>query len=240
MMNKYLVIVLFLPLMVVAQQADTQNEGLLVSRADGSTAVGVRTGVNYSKTLLRDFDLSRAYYYMSRGMKEESLPIWTISGGVTIQQQLSTHWFLSADVLFQRKGFRIEIDIISNNDDYGSFLFNYFSLPVMINLESGGRISAYAGAGVYVSYLSSMHSVSPYSSESYHIVEETKVFEKMDFGLAAQAGLIIPVEACFKIELQGAYSYGLLSALNPEKDFYRNTRQYHRSLMISLGYLWLF
>ncbi len=67
---------------------------------------------------------------MSPGMKEESLPIWTLSGGVTIQQQLSTHWFLSADVLFQRKGFRIEIDIISNNDDYGSFLFNYFSLPV--------------------------------------------------------------------------------------------------------------
>ncbi len=254
---KHVMIMLLLPMMLSGQQADRQKDSVLLSRMPGSTSVGVRTGVNFSKTSLRDFDLERTHGYDMPGMQEEALPIWSLSGGVSVHQQLTTNWFLSADILFERKGFRLELDIPeTNNDDYGSFLFNYFSLPVMINVNSGGDISAYAGVGVYTSYLLAMYSQYPLyhfdygdypwadDPEVYYRgdfkYEETAFFERFDFGLAAQAGVVIPLEECFEMDFQAAYSYGLLSALDPKKDFYRNTKHYHRTLMISLGFRFLF
>lgn len=258
---KNFIILLFLPLILSGQQPYNQQEGLLLLREPGSTAVGVRTGVSYSKSLLKNHDLFTDLFYdfpyLGRMNEEEILPVQSFSFGIFIHQQLSSRWFLSADALYKTSGFRVELDMPqTKNDDYGDFFFNYISLPLLFNLKVGEHVSAYAGVGGYVSYLLNVYIVKPYYTYDHDLdagwpytpevtyigdfrVDETEGFEKLDLGLSAQAGVIIPIEDCLEIDLQIVCSHSLMSALRPEKHIFRKTRYFHRTLLITLGFRWM-
>lgn len=238
-------------------QANSCRRDMLLSGASGSTAVGFRTGVSFSRTWLRDYDLKEKFSRFVTEIDKHNHHLWNFTLGLSFRHQLSANWFLSSDFLYITKGHQFQfIDIVYDDptgfssflyDDYMTFCYNYLKLPVYASAQKRWKnIFAYAGAGAYVSYLTEMNRINsihrytpflwPQNKDGVVVLDELNAYKRVDFGLGAQAGIIVPIEDCLEIDLQMAFSHGLLSVVDPEKNDNCQARFFHRSLIISFGF----
>lgn len=185
--------------------------------------VGLNFGVNFSETIRKDGVYAFETDYIHR-----------FSYGLSFQYRLSPSWFLSSGVQYESKGFRFGPDMIN----YTSY--NFISMPLMINIQSKGNVSVYAGLGGYAAYLLDIITVSltnysnfPLQIQGKFFHRNTDRFEAIDLGLAAQTGVRVPLNKCTMLDFQIAYSHGFVSAS-------KHAEFLQRSLLANLSFKYRF
>lgn len=222
MKNIWFVVILFLPLMLSGQDADEQGERGNKALVNRPGAIGFGAGISFSKTLRKGLVPADSY-----------LPGYSYE--MSFQYQFSPHWFLSSGVHHESKGHRTRFP--------SHRCYNYLSIPLMINIQSGGRhVSGYAGAGGYGAYLLKMYSTTirknsenpSHPRENFKLQRDrTDAYERIDLGLAAQTGVKLTLNECAMLDLQVRFTHGLISSLAHAKIL-------HRSLFISLSFQYRF
>ena len=235
--------VIIIPGLIFAR-ADTLSEGITLDRFPNSSRIAISGGVNVSRTLLKNVDF-----------EYPELAIARFSGGITFDQQFSPQWFLSTGLLYEQKGYKREYYRMNNEGKPTGdplktrVVLNYFTLPLLINLQTTGKVRYYFGAGIYTSLLAEAYALEPHFDADITVPPwkwETTGFAKrdmsrnftaMDFGVSLQTGLHTVVYDPFVAGFRVAFSHGLLSVTAREQGL-GDIQYVNRSLLItaSLGY----
>lgn len=231
MKSIYLIILFLLPAIAGAKEDNKEN-----TEAPGKSrinAVGLRPGITFSNILP-----SEDNPWDPRYLQEYAV-------GITFQRQLSPRWFLSSGLFVKTKGHRVKHSITcfieAGYNPYFKYSARYFSMPLLINIQYTPNVSVYAGAGVYGAYLYEAYSLLPALFGDCSHVDEiaylkqdyTDYHERWDFGVAAQAGVTLPLNECTSLDLQVMLSQGVVSIVE-----YGNV--YRRSLLSSLSFQYQF
>ncbi len=243
MKKAILLLSIMIPGLVFAQ-SDTLLDGISLTRLPNSSRIGLKAGVNASRTLLKKVDF-----------EYPELAIASFSGGITFDQQFSSRWFLSTGLLYEQKGYKREYYRMNNEGKPTGdplktrMVLNYFTLPLLINLQTTGKVRYYFGAGIYTSLLAEAYALEPHFDADITVPPwkwETTGFAKrdmsrnftaMDFGVSLQTGLHTVVYDPFVAGFRVAFSHGLLSVTAREQGL-GDIQYVNRSLLItaSLGY----
>ncbi len=229
-----LAIIFCLPLLSGGQNTGSPENKNTDNHVTRPVAVGLSSGIAFSKTL-RKWD--------ENNMEEFTEHLRRFSYGLTFQYRLSPRWFLSTGVIYESKGCRHKsVGLIdSSNDDVQStgISYNYLTMPLMANIQTAGRVSVYAGAGGYGGYVLDM-TIGPFPAGLHNpqqygdlLDADEEGLERVDLGLAAQTGVILPLNECATLDFQIRFTHGLTSA-STDLEFLQ------RSLLSSISFQYRF
>jgi hypothetical protein len=151
--------------------------------------IGIEAGPGF--TYLRGNEFSNDY---------NKIAIGGYSFGFTFQYNFSKVLSFKSNIDYEKKG---AIDHIPATDDNGTQIgtltfhenFNYFAIPLLLQLCKGNNIKFYLNAGPYIAYLIQQNSVMEEFNEFQELrLEQTENYNRIDYGLAAGLGFEVPIK----------------------------------------------
>ncbi|MBK3517296.1 porin family protein [Carboxylicivirga marina] len=142
---------------------------------------------------------------------------FVISPGITFDYVLSENLSLNSGLAFERKGAKTDVEY---TDKSGSILlnsevesnFDYLTLPLMLSYHTNSKLKFYFGGGTFLSFLLSQKTIFEGSSIMPEQVEDnTENMKRIDVGLALKAGINLPMNDRFILDLGLRNYLGLLN-----------------------------
>ncbi|MCD4665411.1 MAG: PorT family protein, partial [Bacteroidales bacterium] len=160
-----------------------------------------------------------------------------ISGGLTYEYRLNTHFILGADFLYVQKGFTNDVTFIDINgnplgDGTSKFHYDYLSLPIKGGYMIGDRISGFVNLGIVPSFLIDAKTIIPvYNNED--IIDEPEGVTKFDLAVLIEIGGSYKFKDRFLLFASLAYQHGTISITN--SDYFANSKIAHYGMTLSMG-----
>jgi hypothetical protein len=169
-------------------------------------AIGVEGGPNI--IFLRGNEIMNQFYDPTIGF----------SGGATFQYNLGTIVSLHTGLSYERKGAAIRDVVLvdQTGNPTGSytahFNYNYLNLPILVRASFGEKTQFFVNAGPYIGYLINQMVVNSDTKKKY---DNTKSNKKIDMGVSAGLGILIPFgeKLAFTLELRNNLGLYNVSAL---------------------------
>ncbi|WP_018342625.1 porin family protein [Cytophaga aurantiaca] len=160
--------------------------------------------------------------------------------GLSGQYNFSKHFAIHTELAFDRKGTKDNFtfsDINGNIIGPGKAInqLNYLTLPMLFRASIGNKVTYFLQAGPYLSYL--LNQTSKYSSNiddpQYNFkINGTSYISRMDFGMSAGLGAVIPVKEKFSVSCELRGNYGLIKLSNNNS---ATIKSYNESLNFLVG-----
>jgi len=155
-----------------------------------------------------------ASYTNLRGnsIAEKSESLFSHLIGVYGEFPISEQVFLKGGLNYERKGSKID----SRIDDYNGIplesytinnSYNYLTLPILIKYQFNGQVKFFINGGPYVGYLLNSKS----KTKSTNDYDTSYLYKKIDFGLVAGVGMLIPFNDNFQFSLEIRDNLGVIN-----------------------------
>lgn len=144
-------------------------------------------------------------------------PAIAYSGGLTFQYNFSKLIALRTGIAFERKssvvpkGSYFDPTVIGTS--YSErFNFDYLTLPVLLRATFGRKVRFFTNAGPFLAYLLKQNSVidDPDIIASNRETDNTKYYNRYDFGISFGAGAQFPLRERFALSLEIRNNLGLV------------------------------
>jgi|GEM_PF-2086906 len=151
-------------------------------------------------------------------------PAINFSAGVGASYKIHKSSYLSARLLFEKKGAKTDaVEVNIGNDVYkydGRMNLSYITLPVQWQEEFGNKIHFRIGAGVYGAYM--VHQNYKFDAQGDYSIAGLKnhtevsnidTYNRFDFGISASASTYIPLNESLQLLIGINDNFGLLEIL---------------------------
>lgn len=162
--------------------------------------------------------------------------------GVSIDYKLTPNFGLSTGLYYEGKGDKVELQFVDNLSNFTDFnvkyCYDYLTLPLKITYMVGKKIKLKVEGGLFVGYLlntrlkSSMN-VGDINTFTDHPISN---YKKLDGGLTASAGILVPITKCVSISASIYENCGLLNIAKEQNDFNYTVKTNAYGVKIGLSY----
>ena len=175
----------------------------LVQSAVAQYRYGLSAGVNFSSLTGKDFSAT-------------DFPKIGITAGFFYEYEFKQHFSLFFEPMFEQKGASYNYNPKTGIDVYVDNRLNYMTLPVMVKIPFGGKVSYYFTSGLSLSYLAD------YTSEVHAYIGDIEIpnesyfpytYKKFDAGVSLGLGFNWK-----EVFLDFRYIHGLRRIYDAEKD----------------------
>ena len=142
------------------------------------------------------------------------------SSGLFFQYNFKKIISLRTNLAYERKGSTIKgkaLDDSGNSlgDVRGNLNFDYLTLPILVRATFGKRIMYFVNTGPYLGYLLKQTIVSRGEKIPTTTKDDTSLYKKIDLGVSAGLGLLVPYKQHFAFSLEVRNNLGLYN-ISPE------------------------
>lgn len=131
---------------------------------------------------------------------DNSSSVSFFTAGTGVRLGLSDRSFLTAGIIYDKKGNKQNVLLTIIDEDENSFEieataktnFTYLTLPVRYNYQIGNKVRFEAGAGFYTAFLLKQE----LSQRIFFFIstkeDQTDLYKRLDFGLSGSLALVLP------------------------------------------------
>lgn len=163
------------------------------------------------------------------------------SGGIFFQNNFHKTLSFRTNLTFERKGTTTNIQLtdmegnqLRNVRDHNNF--DYLTMPFLLKAGFGGKIHWYAQAGPFIGFLLQAKSVSKAYEIGAHIMNQTSMYRRFDFGFLVGLGLTFPINEKLNASFEARNNLGLFN-IDAKRIFNNgNIKTYSCNILFGVSY----
>ena len=138
----------------------------------------------------------------------------SFSAGLTFKYHFSQKSSLKTKLAFERKGAVTKFEV---NDPFGNITgdgklhlrYNYLTIPLLYQFNFGNKVKFFINGGPYIGYLLKQKDVVKVDDLPKRTADNTDDFERLDFGMTAGIGGMIPINNDLMLTTEIQNNWGL-------------------------------
>ena len=176
--------------------------------------IGIKGGISWSNASKTGYANDWYYNFMEKRRG--------FTFGLSYENRLKQHFIVSADIMYQQRGYQIQKDF--------KLYYDYLAIPIKGGYIIGNKISGFANIGLVPSFLLKAKAKIP---DEVEIIDVTDLHPKFDLAALVEIGGNVKISE--RLFVTASFSYQHSFTTHSNSDNFGDIDARHHALILSVG-----